>query len=122
MLVEIAQWRIRKENSKKHLDLVQKQVAEALDYQRSHPEKFHYTRSRMFTLTEEGPTDETWMSIDEYEDREAYDKMMKAWEEDPELVKYNKEWKAQWDPMRVPDSLKAELWTERLRVELKRQT
>jgi hypothetical protein len=118
LLVEIAQWRIPKENSKKHLDL----WSAALDYQRSHPEKFHYTMSRMFTLTEEGGTDETWMWIDEYENREAYDKMSKAWEEDQELAKYKKEHKAQWDPMRVPDSFKAELWTERLRVDLRKQT
>jgi len=117
LLIDIERWRIPKENSKKQLD----GWREVMDYQRSHPEKFHYTRSRFFTLTEEGSSEENWMYIDEYEDREAYDKMMKAFAEDPELVKLKEEWKPKWDPLIVPGSKKGELWTEveKLRVELR---
>jgi hypothetical protein len=32
-----------------------------------------------------------------------------------------KQWHSQWDPMRVPGSMKTELWTERLRVELEKE-
>jgi len=117
LLIDIFRWRIPKENGKKQLD----GWREVMDYQRSHPEKFHYTRSRFFTLTEEGSGEENWMYIDEYEDREAYDKMMKAFAEDLELVKLKKEWKPKWDPLIVPGSKKGEVWieVEKLRVELR---
>lgn len=114
MLYEIAQWRVPKENSKKHLECWR----EILDSQRSHREKFHYTRTRILQLTdEESSEEETWGWIDEYEDREAYDKMMKAGEEDPEVVKLKNQYHSRWDPLRVQGSFKAQLWTEKLRVD-----
>lgn len=122
MLIDVCVWRIPAENSKKQLEFWR----EALDYQGSHPEKFSYTKSRIFTLTEEGSSEETWMFIDEYEDREAYDKTMKALgigeelgQGDPEVVRKMKEWHLQWDPLIVPGSWKIERWTERTRVEFK---
>jgi len=72
-------------------------------------------------MTEEGSSEEHWMFLDEYDNREAYDKMRNAIEQDPELVKMNIQRHSKWDPMRVPDSFKAELWTERVRVDLKKQ-
>ena len=45
----------------------------------------------------------------------------RAIKEDPDVVKMKKQWHSQWDPMRVPGSMKTELWTERLRVELKKE-
>jgi len=118
LLYEIARWRIHKQNSKEHLEMWRK----ILDYQKSHSGRFYYTRSRIVQLAdEESPGEETWGWIDEYEDREAYDKMAKAIEENPEIVKIMKQWHSEWDPMRVPDSFKAELWTERVRVDLKKQ-
>lgn len=83
-------------------------------------QKFHYTRTRILQLAnEESSEEETWGWIDEYEDREAYDKMTKAIEEDTEVVKLKNQWHSMWDPLRVPGSFKAELWTERLRSDLK---
>jgi hypothetical protein len=118
MLYEVAQWRIRKEFSKKHLDMWK----EILNEQKSHSDKFYYTRSRILQSAEKeaDPAEETWMWIDEYEDQKAYDKMSKAIEEDPEVVKLKKKWHSKWDPIRVPGSLKAELWIERVKVELKK--
>jgi hypothetical protein len=94
-----------------------------MDWQRSHPEKLYYTRSRLFTSTEEGSSEENWMFLDEYEKREDFDKQMKAAREDPELSRVIKdECFPRWDPLRVPGSKrKGENWTEleELRVEFK---
>jgi hypothetical protein len=118
LLYEIARWRIHKESTRDHLEMWR----EIFDYAKSRSEKFYVTRSRILQLAdEESSEEETWGWIDEYEDREAYDKMAKAKDEDPELARMNKQWHSKWDPMRVPDSFKAELWTERVRVDLKKQ-
>ena len=119
MLYSIAQWRIHKEDSKKHLEMWQ----QILQEQKDHSEKFFYSRSRILQLAEKeaDPTEETWMNIDEYEGREAYDKMLKTIKEDPEVKKLEAKWRSVSDPMRVPGSLKVELWTERVKVEFKKR-
>jgi len=117
LLYEIARWRIPKENSKKHLECWREILAD----QKAHSEKFHYTRSRIvqFAEAEASSAEETWGWIDEYEDREAYEKMAKAIEEDTEVVKLKNQYHSKWDPLRVPGSFKAELWTEQLKSDLK---
>jgi len=82
MLINIGRWRILKKNSKKQFDLWR----EMMDYQRSHPEKVYYIRSRFFTFTEKGSSEENWMFLDEYERLEDFDKWMKTVREDPELA------------------------------------
>ncbi|MGD0331258.1 MAG: hypothetical protein ABSB40_12585 [Nitrososphaeria archaeon] len=118
MLYEVAQWRIPKEFSKKHIDMWK----EILNEQKSHSDKFYYTRSWILQLAEKeaDPAEETWMYIDEYEDQKAYDKMAKMIEEDPEVIKLKKKWNSKWDQIRIPGSFKSELWTERVKVELKK--
>ena len=62
LLANIVRWRVPKENSQKQFEFWR----EVLDYQGSHPEKFHYTRSRFYTMTEEGHLKNTgcsWMSM-----------------------------------------------------------
>jgi len=82
LLYEIAQWRVPVANSKKHVEFWEEHSA----YQRSHREKFHYKRSRILKMNDsETSREETWMWIDEYENQEAYDKMNKAFSDDPEL-------------------------------------
>ena len=108
MLVNIVRWRISKENSSKQLEIWR----EMMDYQRSHPVKVYYARSRFYTSTEEGSSEENWMFLDEYEDRAGYAKWMKAVREDPELVKLMDEWFPRWDALIVPGSKKGEVWTE----------
>jgi hypothetical protein len=118
MLYEVAQWRIHKKFSKKHREMWQ----EILDEQKAHSNNFYYTRSRILQSAEKeaNPDEETWMWIDEYEDREAYDKMSKAVKKDPEVEKLKEKWHSEWDPMRIPGSMKAELWIERAKVELRK--
>jgi hypothetical protein len=118
LLVNIVRWRVPKENSHKQFEVWR----EMMDYQRSHPEKVCYTRSRFFTFTEEGSSEENWMFLDEYEDRAWYDKWIKTVHEDPELIKLMDEWFPKWDAVIVPRSKKkGEVWTEleELRVEFK---
>ena len=117
MLINIVRWRIPKENSSKQFEVWR----EMMDYQKSHPGMVYYTRSRFFTFTEEGSSEESWMFLDEYEHPEDYDKWMKAVREDPELMKLMDEWFPKWDALIVPRSRKGEVWTEveKLRVEFK---
>jgi hypothetical protein len=117
-LVNIVRWRVLKENSKKQFEFMHWWM----DWQRSHPEKFYYTRSRLFTFAEEGSSEENWMFLDEYEQREDFHKQLKAAREDPELSKVlNDECFPGWDPLIVLGSKRrGEVWTEveKLRVEL----
>ena len=115
MLVNIVRWRVPKEKSNEQFEVWR----EMMDYQRSHPEKVFYTRSRFFTYTEKGSSEETWMFLDEYENREDYDKWMKAMREDPELTKLMDTWFPKWDALVISGSKKGEVWNEveKLRVE-----
>jgi len=114
-LYAISRWRVLKENGEKHLECIR----EILELQKVHSEKLHFPRSRIvqFAGTEVSPSEETWGEIDEYEDRDAYDKMAKAMEEDPEIVKLKSQYDSKWEALIVPGSLKTELWTERLRYD-----
>jgi hypothetical protein len=83
-----------------------------MDYQRSHPEKVFYIRSRFFTFAEKGSSEENWMFLDEYERREDFDKWMKTVHEDPELAKLANEFFTKWDALIIAKSRKTEVWTE----------
>jgi hypothetical protein len=118
LLVNIVRWRVPQQNVEKHLEFMRWWMA----WQRSHREKFYYTRSRLFTFTEEGSSEENWMFLYEYERREDFDKQMKAVHEDPELAKITKdECYPRYDALIVSGSRKSEVWTEveKLRVEFK---
>ncbi len=54
--------------------------------QRTNRQKFHYKRSRYFTMVDSESSEEHWMSIDEYEDQEAFDRMYKAIEDQRDLA------------------------------------
>jgi hypothetical protein len=117
-LVNIVRWRIRKENSDKQFEVWREMMA----YQKSHPEKVYYTRSRFFTFSEKDSPEENWMFLDEYAHPADYEKWMKAVREDPELVKLMNAWFPKWDALIVPGSKKkGEVWTEveKLRVAFK---
>ncbi len=110
----MVRWNVRKENSPRQFEVWR----EMMDYQRSHPEKVYYTRSRFFTDAPKDSSEENWMFLDEYESREDYDEWMKATHEDPELVKLMETWFPKWDALVVPGSRKGEVWNEveKLRV------
>jgi hypothetical protein len=115
MFINIVGWRILKKNSEKQFELWR----EMMDYQKSHPEKVYYIRSRFFTSTEKGSSEENWMFLDEYENREDFDKGMKTMHEDSEFTKLSEEFFPKWDALIISGSKKREVWTEveKLRVE-----
>jgi predicted acetyltransferase len=118
LLVNIVRWRVPKEKSNEQFEVWR----EMMDYQKSHPEKFYYARSRFFTFTEEGSSEENWMFLDEYESREDYEKWMKTVGEDTEIMKLMDDWMPNWNALVVTGSKKkGEVWTEveKLRVEFK---
>jgi len=118
LLVNIVRWRVPKEKSNEQFEVWR----EMMDYQRSHPEKVFYTRSRFFTYTEKDSSEENWMFLDEYESREDFDKWMKAVREDPELNRLMEAWFPKWDALVISGSKKkGEVWNEveKLRVESK---
>ncbi len=115
LLVHVATWRVPKEKSREQLEV----WGEMMDYWRAHPEKSFYTRSRFFTFTEKGSSEENWMFIDEYETREDFEKWMKAAQGDPELLKLMDKFFPKWDALIIQGSKKSDVWTEveKLRVE-----
>ena len=116
MLINIVRWRIPKENSSRQLEIWR----EMMYYQRAHPEKVTYVRSRFFTFSAEGSSEESWMFLDDYERREDFDRWMKAVREDPELIGLMESFFPEWDALIVPGSKQGEVWTEveSLRAEL----
>jgi hypothetical protein len=102
----IIKWRVPKENHQKHLEF----WSEMMDYQRAHPEKFHYTESRFYSMTKEGSSEERWVAIDKYRDREAVDQTTKNFSEDPEVVRMALF--PRWDALIVPGSREVEVWAE----------
>jgi hypothetical protein len=108
MLVNIVRWRVLKEQRGRQAEVWR----EMMDWQRAHPEKFLYIRSRFYTSYKEGEAEENWMFFDEYERPEDYEKWMKTAREDPEIVALLEPFFAKWDPLVVPGSKKGEIWTE----------
>ena len=108
MWVNIVKWRVPKEKSKEQLEI----WGEMIDYQRSHPETVSLLRSRFFTYTDEGSSEENWMFLDEYRSREDFERFVKKWDEDPELSKLGKKFFAKWEAVMIPKSRKREYWTE----------
>jgi len=108
MFVNIVRWRIPKEKSKEQLEVWRGMIG----YQRSHPETVSLLRSRFFTSTDEGSSEENWMFLDEYNSREDFERFVKKWDEDPELAKLGEQFFAKWGAVMTPKSRKREYWTE----------
>jgi len=69
-------------------------------------------------MVDSDSSEEHWMYIDEYENREAFDRMYKAVEDQPDLFYSDDPAKAtqmreEKRSLTVPGSMKKELWTER---------
>ena len=108
MLVNIVRWRVPKEHSGRQLEIWR----EMMDWQRAHPEKVTYARSRFFTFSTEGSSEESWMFLDDYARREDFDRWMQAVREDPELIRLMEKFIPKWDAVIVPGSRQGEVWTE----------
>jgi len=113
MLCDVTRWRVHASNSKKHLEVWRA----IMQHQRANRQRVPYKRSRFFTMVDSESSEEHWMYIDEYEDREAFDRMYKAAEDQPDLLYSDDPGKAaqmreEKRSLSVPGSSKKELWTE----------
>ena len=113
--IDRMEFRIAKTDHGKALQIFTK----ILDYQRSHPEIYYYTRSRSwFMEAPDNPNHEIWMFIDEYDDREKYwNSLRQALMNDPASADYYRGWSEILVPGTTPKG--REVWTEleELRVE-----
>ena len=118
MLDEIAQWRVPVANSKEHIEFWKEHLANFRTLQRSHREKLPLVSSRVLSMNDsEIAGEEIWIWIDEYENQEACDRMMKALHEDPELSRFRERATSRFNALLVPGSRKNEVWTEHFRIE-----
>ena len=108
MWVNIVRWRVPKEKSKEQLEVWQ----EMINYQRAHPATVSLLRSRFFTHAEEGSSEENWMFLDEYSNREDFDNFVRKWDEDPELATLGEKLFSRWEAVMTPRSRVREYWTE----------
>ena len=113
MLCDVTRWRVHASNSKQHLEMWRA----IMQHQRANRQRFPYKRSRFFTMLDSESSEEHWMYIDEYEDREAFDRMYKAAEDQPDLPYSDDPGKAarlreEKRSFTIPGSSKKELWTE----------
>ena len=90
LLYDFYQWRVNASNSKKHLELWQA----VIQHQKANRERFYFKRSRFFTKTDSESNEEHWINIDEYENREAYERTWKAIRNQPDLPYSNDQEKA----------------------------
>ena len=65
-----------------------------IQHQKTNRERFYFKRSRFFTKTDSESNEEHWINIDEYENREAYERMWKAIGNQPDLPYSNDQEKA----------------------------
>jgi len=108
VFVNIVRWRVPKEKSKEQLEVWR----EMIDFQRSHPETVSLLRSRFFTSSDEGSTEENWMFLDEYDSREDFERFVAKWDADQELAKLGEQFFVKWETVMIPKSRKREYWTE----------
>ena len=74
MLCAVARWQVSKANAKKHLD----KIREIVEWVKQNRRLLYFMHSTYCILETEDPSVETWLNIDEDEDREAYDEFAKA--------------------------------------------
>lgn len=104
MIYEFGRWQVPVTSSKTHLEIIRA----IYTHIKFHRQNFSYLRSSRFYSTESNDTNETWIYIDEYADRENYERMMKALSEDDRTGRLRKAWEA----LIVPGSFRTEVWTD----------
>lgn len=106
-LIETAGWRIPKENHDRMLELarVGADGNGGLEYQRQHPDKLFYRKTRTFFASEEGSSEETWFFIDEYDDEDDYQKAREVYRSDPDALSIGASFREALLALIVPGSM-----------------
>ena len=111
LLIYIGRWRVPEANSKK----LEEMFRAICTHLRSNRERYPQLRSGVICSSAQGgSSEENWLWVEEYADREAYDAFYKALEEDKTFLEIHDK---QYDFWRliVEGSFKGELYTERAR-------
>ena len=111
MLTYIGRWRVPTANSKK----LEEMFRAICTHLRSNRQRYPQLRSAVICSSfETESSEEDWLWVEEYADREAYDAFYKALEEDKTFLEIHDK---QYDFWRliVEGSFKGELYTERAR-------
>lgn len=111
MLIYIGRWRVPVANGKK----LEEMFREICMHLRSNRERYPQLRSAVIcSSVEAGSSEEDWLWVEEYADREAYDAFYKALEEDKTFLEIHNEKYDFWRLI-VEGSFKDEPYTERVR-------
>jgi hypothetical protein len=111
LLMYIGRWRVPAANSKK----LEEMFRALITHVRANPQRYPQLRSAVICSSVQNElSEEDWMWVEEYADREAYDAFYKALEEDKTFLEIHDK---QYDFWRliVEGSFKGELFTERAR-------
>ena len=112
MFVQSGRWRVPKVYSEKHREI----IGALIENQSRNREKFLCINTRIFLLESRDSGEETWIYVDEYVDREAYNLAVEAYHDDDPVHTRDREIKGEWVKYVVPDSLESEVWLERYRA------
>lgn len=111
MIIYIGRWRVPAANSKKLEEMFRTLIAHV----RSNPERYPQLRSAVIcSSVEAASSEEDWMFIEEYADREAYEAFYKALNEDKTFLEIHNEKYDFWHLI-VEGSFKDQDYTERAR-------
>jgi hypothetical protein len=111
LLFYIGRWRAPAANSRKLEDMFRVIIT----YLRTNPQRYPQLRSAVIcSSVEAGASEENWLWVEEYADRDAYEAFYKALEEDKTFLDIHDK---QYDFRRliVTGSFKDEVYTERVR-------
>lgn len=107
-LIETAGWRVPKEHHDAMLALARDGVPgedhTGMDYQRSHPDRFFYRKTRTFACSEPDSDEESWFFVDEYDSQEDYDSAHRAYG-DPVEARHGAAFGAALRKLIVPGSM-----------------
>jgi len=104
MIYDLGYWRVPISNRDKHREVMQT-IYSNLKINRKN---FPVTSSRLFIMKADSDIFETWLYINAFADETAHAQNSMALENDPKIATLRKEWKS----LILPDSFKAEMWTE----------
>jgi hypothetical protein len=103
LIYEFSRWKVPKKNSKERLRTMRAIYANI----RTNRNRFSYIdSSRFFTAQSRNAEEETWINLDQYRNRDNYDRMTQALHSDMKAAELRRHWKS----LIVPSSFRAELW------------
>lgn len=111
MIIYFARWRVPVANSEKLEEMIQAIIRHV----RANPQTYPQLRSAIYcSSTRPESSEEDWMWVEEYADREAMDAFYKALKEDKTFLEIHDKQYGFWQLI-VDDSFKDEVYTERVR-------